>query len=53
MSVLPETAMTEAALNVLVMNVAHLLRMLLRLLRWALGKRLAQFHYVCILASAP
>jgi len=53
MSVLPETAMTEAALNVLVMNVAHLLRMLLRLLRWALGKRPAQLRYVCIIASAP
>lgn len=33
LSVLPETAMTEAALNVLVMNVAHLLRLLLRFFR--------------------
>ena len=50
MSVLPETAMTEAALNVLVMNVAHLLRMLLRLLGWGLGDRLTRFHYVYITA---
>lgn len=36
MSILPETAMTEAALNIVVMNVAHLLRMLFCLLRGAI-----------------
>jgi hypothetical protein len=48
LSVLPETAMTEAALNVLVMNVAHLLRMLLRFFGWAFGWRFSRFRYGCI-----
>ena len=50
MSVLPETAMTEAAINVLVMNVAHLLRMLLRFFGWAIGWRFAQLPYLYITA---
>jgi len=50
MSTLPETAMTEAALNVLVMNAAHLLRMLLRLLRRVLPRSLARLRYVYITA---
>jgi len=50
LSVLPETAMTEAALNVLVMNVAHLLRMLLRLWGWVLRWRLAHLRYIYIIA---
>ena len=48
MAVLPETAMTEAALNVLVMNVAHLLRMLLRFWGWAIGRRFTLLRYICI-----
>ena len=48
MSVLPETAMTEAALNVLVMNVAHLLRMLLRFLGWAIRRRFIQIRCLYI-----
>jgi len=49
MSVLPETATTEAALNVLVMNVAHLLRMLLRLWRWMLRPSFAHLCYAYII----
>jgi hypothetical protein len=48
MSVLPETAMTEAAINVLVMNVAHLLRMLLRLWEKRFQWRFSRLRYVFI-----
>lgn len=50
MSVLPETATTEAALNVLVMNVAHLLRVLLRFFRSACRRALARLRYCYITA---
>ena len=50
MSTLPETAMTEAALNVLVTNAAHLLRMLLRFFRYVLRWSLGRLRYVCITA---
>ena len=49
MSVLPNTAETEAALNVLVMNVAHLLRAFLRLLsRW-----LIKLPFFCFFVRKP
>lgn len=47
MSYLPQTALTEAAMNVLVMNVAHLCRVLLRLLK----SRLSYFQVCCFKAQ--
>ena len=49
MSTLPDTAMTEAALNVLVMNAAHLLRLLLRFFGWYLRRCFVQLRYINII----
>jgi len=43
MAILPETAQTEAAMNVFAMNVAHLLRVLLRLIGIRLNIRILSF----------
>jgi hypothetical protein len=52
MSTLPETAMTEAALNILVMNVAHLLRVLLHFLQSMFGRTIQSLRYIMILTCA-
>ena len=49
MSTLPETAMTEAVLNILAMNVAHLLRVLLRQFGWLIN--MVRYCFCCDIIS--